>query len=278
MLGVRASVAQGAEVVAPKLEVVSVKKVEGRPSAVDQRLMPDGLSEHGWPLATVIHNAYVIEFPGKDLIVGIPSWASQERYDIVGKVGDADVAKLRNLNTLEQGAVTRSMIQQVLRERFQMRSHVEDREASFFALVAAKSGLKLKKAALGDPYSDGYKDPRSGNPMGAGVWTAPSNEKGVIKIVGQGVTLDMLAMVLMGAGTGRVVVDKTGSTQRYDFTLSYVPEPPAGAPTSGDGGLSDANGPSIFTAVQEQLGLKLEPAKGPVRTLVIDNIERPSAN
>ncbi len=156
-----------------------------------------------------------------------------------------------------------------------MKSHVEGREQPFYALVAAKDGMKLKKATPGDTYADGYKDPRSGKALGAGMWFQSGKEKGVTVVEGQGVTLDMLALLLMQSGMGQAVVNKTGSTDRYDFTLSFVPEPPAGAPAADDS--QGPTGPSLLMAV-EQLGLRLEQTKGPVKTLVIDSIERPTEN
>jgi uncharacterized protein (TIGR03435 family) len=85
--------------------------------------------------------------------------------------------------------------------------------------------------------------------------------------------MDRLASTLSQQGLGRVVLDNTGLTGKYDFKLSWAPENVAADTNS-----TDTSGPSIFTAVSEQLGLKLEPQKGPVPTLIIDHIEAPSSN
>jgi uncharacterized protein (TIGR03435 family) len=93
------------------------------------------------------------------------------------------------------------------------------------------------------------------------------------ELTARGVTMDRLASVLSQQGLGRVVLDNTGLTGRYDFKLTWASDSVAADPNS-----TDTSGPSIFTAVSEQLGLKLEPQKGPVPVLIVDHIEVPSAN
>jgi uncharacterized protein (TIGR03435 family) len=149
------------------------------------------------------------------------------------------------------------MLQAVLAERFQMKVHQEDREAPIYALIVAKNGSKLKEATE------------------AGA-DSLNVERG--QIIGHSLSLQELAKGLTGGNTGRVVVDRTGLTGKYDFTLTWTPDQGAAPPGPDGGATENVPGPSIFTAIQEQLGLKLEPAKGPVKTLVIDHIERPSAN
>jgi len=95
--------------------------------------------------------------------------------------------------------------------------------------------------------------------------------------VAQGLSLDDLATLLSGPATGRVVTNKTTLSDKYDFTLTWTPDQPV-SPGNVDRGSADIPGPSIFTAVQEQLGLKLQPAKGPVPVLVVDHIDKPSDN
>jgi uncharacterized protein (TIGR03435 family) len=98
---------------------------------------------------------------------------------------------------------------------------------------------------------------------------------------GQGIAMANLVH-LLSQQLGRIVVDKTGLTGKYDFTLQWTPDetqgPPSGPPGIGSTPPPESSGPSIFTAIQEQLGLKLESQKGPVEILVIDHAEKPSAN
>jgi uncharacterized protein (TIGR03435 family) len=96
---------------------------------------------------------------------------------------------------------------------------------------------------------------------------------GANRIYGTGISLQFIAAILSGK-VGRIVIDKTGLTGIYDFTVTYAGDSDAASSVSA----SEPSGPSIFTAVEEQLGLKLEPAKGPVPVLVIDAIDSPSEN
>jgi uncharacterized protein (TIGR03435 family) len=107
------------------------------------------------------------------------------------------------------------------------------------------------------------------------------------QLVGQGIPISDLIKMLSDQGLGLIIVDKTGLTGKYDFTLKYTPDenrgampkgPAADEPGAGSAAPLEASGPSIFTAIQEQLGLKLDRQKGPVEVLVIDHVERPSEN
>jgi uncharacterized protein (TIGR03435 family) len=149
------------------------------------------------------------------------------------------------------------MMQSLLAERFKLAIHRESKELPVFALVAAKGGSKLKPA--GDPKADD----------GDFTW-------GRGRIRGMAVTLPEIAEMLSG-DLKRTVLDRTGIAGRYDFTLEYAPEiiEPAVNPNEKT---ADPNGPSIFTALQEQLGLRLEASKGPVQILVIDHVEKPTEN
>jgi uncharacterized protein (TIGR03435 family) len=157
------------------------------------------------------------------------------------------------------------MLQSLLEERFKVALHRETRMEPIYELVVAKGGLKLKDTA--GPDANG----RFGFfCRGQGLGPCTSNNSGIGALVG------MLSSML-----GRPVRDKTGLTGKYDFTLTFTPEPtqpvPGASPPEAPPTV-DSNAPSIFTALQEQLGLKLESARGPVEVLVIDNAERPEPN
>ncbi|HUP05049.1 MAG TPA: TIGR03435 family protein, partial [Bryobacteraceae bacterium] len=157
----------------------------------------------------------------------------------------------------------------------------ETKELPVYTLVIAKNGPKLQEAKSGDSYANGYKRP-DGRPVGGTFMRMGKGE-----IDSQGTPMDFLVQQL-ARQVGRTVVDQTGLKGKYDFTLKWTPDPgtPAGmvGPPAGGGRAPDnsappdTSGPSIFTAVQEQLGLKLESTKGPVEIIVIDHIERPSEN
>lgn len=165
-----------------------------------------------------------------------PAWLNSDRYDIVAKTSpQATQADLR------------IMLQSLLAERFKLATHREAKELPVYALVAAKGGPKLR-ASVGDQHL----------PV---IFAPPA------RLIGQGSTMEALALAL-SRPAGRKVLDETGITGTFDFSLSY----------SVDEAATDA-GPSIFTALQEQLGLRLEPQKSLVEVLVVDHAERiPTAN
>lgn len=257
---------------APALEVVSVRPESEVHFDLDNwGVTADGLSVNG-QLSFLIRSAFGAELFEPKQIVGEPAWCDKEAFDIRGKVSSSDVTSLRNLNPQQRTQMGEAMLQAVLADRFKMKAHQESREESIFALVVAKGGPKLKKATTGDPYSNGLKSP-SGRATGAGTLIMSRD-----RLTAQALSLEDLARVLSGPATGRVVLDRTGLTGKYDFTLTWTPDLPASQGDADHGGSADIPGPAIFTAIQEQLGLKLQPAKGPVKILVIDHIERPSEN
>jgi len=217
--------------------------------------MSDGLTVTNMPPANILEWAFGIFL--SDQIVGMPEWAWQERYDVTAKVGDADVAAFRKVTDPIQRT---PMLQKILMDRFNLKFHYEMKELPVYALVVGKNGIRMTEIqpAIGP---NGMKE-GGGRQIG----------RGQIKSMGQPMNplVNQLTIELK-----RVVVDRTGLTGFYNFTLRWTPED--AAPQAGSAP-EDTSSPSIFTAVQEQLGLKLEPAKAPVRVLVIDHLERPSAN
>ena len=210
------------------------------------------------PLLPIVALAYGFNgyTMGSSRVLGAPGWLESDRYDIDAIVASADIAKLHGL-TPEQAML---LLKPLLEDRFKLRAHVESRDVAEFALVLTKSGLRLQQAIPGEAYPN-LPDGRNGGAgkvfFGKGDWT------------GQGISLAQLAQRL-SPQVGRKVVDQTGLAGKYDIHLTFTPN-------EGESS-DDAVTASIFTALQEQLGLKLEPAKGPVDFLVIDHIERPSEN
>ncbi len=221
-------------------------------------------------------------------IAGGPGWIDSERYDIEAKPEssglDSSPAPLsddRREAAMEQ---QRLRMQALLADRFGLAVHRDTRELPVYALVVAKGGTKLHPAAATPDSSDAPAPPNTKGPMFKGR----EMRIGRGELSGQSAPLSLLADTLSNQ-IGRTVVDRTGLTGLYDFTLKWTPDesqprmfpgpregmegrPPADRSANPD------TGPSIFTAVQEQLGLKLESQKGPVPILVIDRIEKPSEN
>jgi bla regulator protein BlaR1 len=198
-------------------------------------------------------------------ISGGPSWVSSERYDIQAKEPDEVAEELRKLPP-ERGRERQSLLlRSLLAERFKLKVSRRSEELPVYALVVAKSGPKLQPT----PPDEKGPDIR----MGPGQLTC------------RGLGMPTLATVLSNQ-LSRTVLDQTGLKGNFDFTvewsrdqtLSGMSRQTAPGVAGPDAAPLDSSGPSFFTAVQEQLGLKLEPTKGPVEVIVIDHIERPSEN
>ena len=189
----------------------------------------------------------------EDLISGLPAWAGSVRYDINAKIVDPDLPTLKKLTDKQHN----DMLAQVLADRFSLKSHTESKKLPVYNLVLAPHGSKLKLSALQDQTK--------------GTWTSNVGDFTGTTIPISAIT-DFLASHLQ-----RTVIDKTNLTGFYDLHLTWAPESPA-AIAGQDTGQTEDTGPSLFSALQDQLGLKLIPAKGPVPTLVIDHIEPPTPN
>ena len=192
-----------------------------------------------------------------DQISGAPSWVDAERYDTVGR-SDTPGEPSRDQMKL--------MIKKLLIDRFQLKFHTEKKELPVYAMVVAKGGPKLTVSA---------GDPNAFPGIGFG------REPGVLSLMGRNTGLNGVANGLQSNVLDRPVVDRTGLTGRYDFQLRFTPDPTQSATF---GGLEPAKSadldlpPDIFTAFEQQLGLKLQTTKAVVDVMVIDRIERPSPN
>jgi uncharacterized protein (TIGR03435 family) len=225
----------------PAFEVASVKPNKSGDGAWRFGTSHADITATNVPLQVLITNAYGVR---DHQISGGPSWLNSERYDVVAKQSGDDRSPTK----------TKQMLQTLLADRFQLRLRRETKELPIYALVIGKIGPKLHEA--------------DANP-GAGM----TYGKGRIKA--RRASMEQFAETL-GNQLGRTVVDKTRLHGDFAFDLEWTPDTsqpigPGTAPAA-------ASGPSIFTAVQEQLGLKLEPQKGSVEILVIDHVERPSEN
>ncbi len=202
-------------------------------------------------IVELIHWAY--EMP-ETRILGAAAWANSTYFDIDAKADPSIDQQLHSLTSDAGRKQKEEMVQALLADRFRLVAHLETRELPIYVLVVAKGGPKL------------------GAVRETGSWVNTGN--GRIEVQMQN-SVAVLAEALSQVA-GREVVDKTGMTGRYHLMLQWTPDD-AAAPSPGNGAAADAR-PSLFTALEEQLGLKLEPAKGPVEVLVIDHAEMPSAN
>ena len=229
----------------PRFEVSTVKPGDTQSPDSSRHMSEGRFQATNQTLKALIAFAYDIEI---SRVFGGPNWVGSDRYDIVAKTSD-DIG--RSVRGVDYGL----MVQALLGERFELKIHRENRELPFYALVVAKGGPKLRMTPA---------DSRHTLNTDSHHWTA------------SGVPLNMVADSLSRI-LQRPVVDQTQLNDSYDFKLDWAPDPsPAVRDT--DRAPTDTSGPSLFTALQEQLGLKLESRKGPVEVIVIDSAERPGEN
>jgi uncharacterized protein (TIGR03435 family) len=215
----------------------------------------------------------------EDQLEGVPQWFATDNYEIHAKVADADVAAWQKLTDGSR----RLIFRKVLVDRFKFAWHFADVDAPVYNLVVAKSGLKIKEAGPDDvsPYAfktaDGATNPDGTRVAykGSGISMRPSPAGGGMYVMQQ-IHMSSFAKNFLSGGTaGRPVVDKTGLLGAYNFSLDFAQQQTVAALTPD---APESAKPDLFTALQEQLGLKLESAKGPVSHLYVDHIERPSDN
>lgn len=234
-----------------EFDVVSVKPHHTGAVQMDigSAPMSDTLTITNMPPENIIQWAFGIFL--SDQIVGLPKWTRQERYDVQAKVSGADVAAYRKVIDPIQRT---PMLQKILIDRFGMKFHYETKHLSVYALTVGKNGPHLTEIqpAIGP---NGMKE-GGGRQRGRGRYVS----------IGQPMKpfINELTVQLKSP-----VVDRTSLNGFYNYTLRWTPD---------DETPSADDAPSLFTAVQEQLGLKLERVKAPVQVLVIDRIERPSSN
>jgi uncharacterized protein (TIGR03435 family) len=243
----------------------------GRCSPDQVQATPSGFHMTNCPLNVAVGAAYVptrgeaLGYLVEDRIVGMPDWLTQERYDIYARIAHSDAEAWRD--PARQKEMLRAMMQTLLAERCKLVVHREMKNKPIYALVVGKNGPKLKASEPDAVEASRAKHPNAVTiPGGSGFFV---RGQGSIDIYGA--TTGTLTLLLSGPA-GRPIVDKTGLTGHYDMHLDMGQPGPPAADGSADPGAS------IFSVVQEQLGLKLESQKDEVETLVIDHVERPSAN
>ena len=267
----------------PSFEVASVKPNKGTDMRVAIMMQPGGrFNATNVPLRALVRFAYQLQ---DFQMIGLPDWATSERFDVVAKAES-------EFTPTPPGTIgpIQLMLRSLLVERFQLAAHTETRDMPIYNLVLARNDGKLGEglrpstvdcaAMMRERGRGGRGGPPPLPPLAAnerpvcGMRIAPgSMAGGGFQIAEFGRTLSQFVQ--------RIVIDRTNLTGGYDIDLKWTPDqmpqgaggaPPPGAPPLPP---IDPNGPSIFTAVQEQLGLKLDAAKGPVEVVVVDKVERP---
>lgn len=252
----------------PTFDVASVKQNKSGDARTGGQLSGARFSMLNETLVRLIGEAYATPFAlPRHEIVGGPNWIDADRFDVQG-VAEAPLTRER----------AQLMLRALLAERFRLAVHHETRELPVYNLVKVRSdgrlGEKLRRSDI---------DCAALRAGGATSPAAPSGPRPCVMGFGRGtlsakaMTISQLADMGLARVVNRPVVDRTGLEGAYDWTLQWTPDQPrANQPDPGTSAQVDPDRPSIFAAIQEQLGLKLESAKGPVNVLVIDHVERPT--
>jgi uncharacterized protein (TIGR03435 family) len=236
--------AQPADIERPRFDVASVKTNRNSEGVIRFAIQPGGrFVATDIPLKQLIRAAYTLQLYQ---IVDAPSWTESERFDVTG-VTERDLQDNTPWSPGEKYALVQLMMQSLLADRFNVRAHFEERETQVYALVRDERG----RAAQGLKPAKECTDCRM--QIAAGTLRAPN------------VQLPLFAELLSQL-TGRLVTDATGLDGAFEINLRWTPE--------GQEATSDA--PSLFTALPEQLGLRLDARRGPMRMLVIDSVDRPT--
>jgi uncharacterized protein (TIGR03435 family) len=229
-------------------DVMSIKPNKTSSGNVDVYSRGDSFSASNVSLKQLLEDVYDIK---QDLISGLSGPIESARFDIEAKIVDPDRAALKKMTPEQE----RGMLLPLLNERFQLKLHTETKLLPVYDLVVLPTGPKFKPSATQTDHGGGS--------------TSINGGRTSTKLTAHDLPMTSLAKRLAGA-VHRTVIDKTGLTGNFDLVMEWSNED---NPDSGAEPL-----PSIFTAIQEQLGLKLQPAKGPVETLVVDHAQMPSDN
>jgi uncharacterized protein (TIGR03435 family) len=273
-------------------DVVSIRRAPGG-DGMFMRTAPGSVTTSNVPVVQLIRQAYGLQ---EFQVVGGPDWIGSDRFDIEARFDPAPV------NGLAGPPRVQAMLRTMLGDRFQLAVHTEQREMPILALVLSRDDKRLGPqltpsavdcAALASRRGGAAPDGRRGGGPGADGRGAPppgpgpdgrpvcGGRGGFGRMIAGGQTMAQFATQLSQL-TRSLVVDRTGLSGGYDLDLTWTPTPdqlPPGVPPPGlQPPPIDPNGPSLFTALQEQLGLKLDSTRGPVDVLVIDRIERPTEN
>lgn len=265
-------------------EVASVKPGSARtggPMMMGMRPQGERFTATNVPLATLVSLAHQVKI---NQLIGVPEWAKDEHFDIQAKAPGGTQLVMQ----MGGGGNLAPMLRNLLTDRFALKTHRETREMPVYALVKVREdgrlgpGLTpskidceaLMKAARAAGSPPPFGPPKPGERPPCGMMMGPGRAST------GGMPITNFLSLLEGQA-GRIVVDRTGLTGPFDIDLTWTPDfianRPAGSPPPQFNGQTiDPNGPTLFTAIQEQLGLKLEATKAPVEVLVIDSVSRPT--
>ncbi len=241
----------------PNFEVATIKP--GKPGRFGEDLDESNntLTIQNYSLRHLIREAYSLKADSQ--IIGGPAWIDMQRFDIVAKMDDAEVARMDKMEGDESNREWDRMLQSLLADRFELKVARGERTLPIFALVVTHSGPKLKQTP--EKSSSASTDSSPGIDIHNGELTARAT------------SMDSFADVLTGMRdmANRVAINRTGLAGDYDFQLDWARD-------RSDGASQDSPYPGLFTALEEQLGLKLKSARAQVDVVVIESATQPSVN
>lgn len=280
----------------PSFDVTVIKPSTEQPQGVQTEGEQTRFVVNAKLLIQMAYGAAASATRGPDLqVLNGPGWIDDTVYDILAKIDPATFAAMQAMNRSQRAQQRQLMEQSLLADRFKLKAHTETRDQPVYALILSKGPRPKPSAAVPTGGATITLSP-------GGTSLTPETLQHGILVVRKGAGLEMVVKAMtidsfVGAIAtypelaGRAVIDQTGLAGAYDFTLDWTPEsspPPLPSPTDSSASSADSSAPPspdsnsdplpLFTAIQQQLGLKLIPSKGPAQVIVIDHIERPSEN
>jgi uncharacterized protein (TIGR03435 family) len=279
----------------PQFEVSSIKPNTGGPGPTMIQMPPTGrVNILNASVRMMLRSSYRLQ---DYQIIGGPDWMNSDRFDIQTSPPSGYQPEPPGLPCLGPDCpltAVQIMMQGMLADRFQLKSHRETRELPVYELTIARGGFKLKEVAppplraAGVPPGPPPPPPPPGTPPPTNPSALPTPPPGAMMNFGRGIAATAVPFAALVSSLtqilGRPVIDKTGIKGYYDIKMVFSGDgiPNAGPVPQPPGGLAPLDAadpmPSIFTAIQERLGLKLDSARGPVEVLLIDGIQKPMEN
>jgi bla regulator protein blaR1 len=290
---VRAQIPSAPDASAPTFEVASIKPADPGAMRIGMNFSPGGVNVMGMPVRSLIQNAYRLQ---NYELLNVPAWAESDRFDITARMSKPDATPDERL----------AMMRSLLRDRFNLKAHTESRELPRYRLLFARDdkrlgpGLQRSTVDCQAQFAGrrGQPPPPPPAPAAPGQLPPPPECGVMMGMTPNGAVMrggmafaDLVRMI--STNLGRAVIDETGLTGFFNIDLRFssdrgplmpgMPPPPprGGGPGRGDGpaaGPSLEEAPSLMTALQEQLGLKVESDRGTVPVLVVDSVDRPTAD
>jgi uncharacterized protein (TIGR03435 family) len=235
----------------PHFEVAAIRPSKPDSQGQNWRGSADRILIGNYTLRRLIRSAYGLKSDSQ--ILGGPDWLDKQAFDISAKIDDAEIAKMKAMDQPAKQRERNAMLQSLLAERFAFKAHIEQRKMPVYALVVAKSGAKLTPTSAATAAKGNNITTRNG------------------RMTASAISMDAFAEDLeyQKEAGDRVVLNRTGLAGEYDFKLDWAAD-------NGDGTQADPALPGLFTALQEQLGLKLRPDRGSIEVVVVESATKPA--